>query len=300
MQDRGASVKEKEICSAEEVGVNVKLEEQNPLRCEVQNVGSSYTLPDEPRLLQMINIMQLPKAELMTFSGDPLDFWVFMRSFDNSIGSAAQDDSAKLNRLFQYCKGEALKVIKCCAVMSPSEGCTRARVLLKERFGDDYKISEMWVRKVTEGPVIRYGEGRRLQEMADDLRSCKETLGAMDKLEEIDTRRSMVKIVERLPQLLQSRWRRLAVKSLETANSYPSIAELVSFVSEAAREVTDPVFGVSENKMRKPERGRELVLECKLMSPSKAQDVGAGVVTLRLRTLRSNMMSAVCVEEATT
>ena len=50
----------------------------------------------------MINIMQLPKAEHMTFSGDPLDFWMFMRSFDNSIGSAALDDSARLNRLFQY------------------------------------------------------------------------------------------------------------------------------------------------------------------------------------------------------
>ena len=46
------------------------------------------------------------------------------------------------------------------------------------------------------------------------------------------------------------------VKSLETTNRYPSIAELVCFVSEAAREVTDPVFGVSENKVRKPERGR--------------------------------------------
>ena len=78
----------------------------------------------------------------------------------------------------------------------------------------------------------------------------------MSKLEEIDTRRSMVKIVERLPQPLQSRWRRLVVKSLETTNRYPSIAELVCFVSEAAREVTDPVFGVSENKVRKPERGR--------------------------------------------
>ena len=114
----------------------------------------------------------------------------------------------------------------------------------------------MWVRKVTEGPVVKYGDGRRLQEMADDLRSCKETLGAMNKLEETDTRSSMVKIVERLPQPLQSRRRRLVVKSLETTHRYPSIAELVCFVSEAAREVTDPVFGVSENKVRKPERGR--------------------------------------------
>ena len=33
---------------------------------------------------------------------------MFMHSFDNSIGSAAVDDSTKLNRLFQYCKEEAL------------------------------------------------------------------------------------------------------------------------------------------------------------------------------------------------
>ena len=62
----------------------------------------------------------------------------------------------------------------------------------------------MWVRKVIEGPVIKYFEGRRLEEMADDLRSCRETLGAMNKLEESFTRRSMVKIVERLPHPLQS------------------------------------------------------------------------------------------------
>ena len=153
-----------------------------------QHVGPNSTVCNEPRLLQMISIMQLPKAELMTFNGDPLEFWMFMRSFDNSIGSAAIDDSAKLNRLFQYCKGEALKVIKCCTVTSPSAGYARARALLKERFGDDYRISEMWVKKVTEGPIIRHGEGRCLQELADDLRSCKETLEAMSKLEGVWSR----------------------------------------------------------------------------------------------------------------
>ena len=48
MQDRGASVKEKkEICSAEEAGLNVRLEEQNPSQGKVQNVGSRDTPPDE-------------------------------------------------------------------------------------------------------------------------------------------------------------------------------------------------------------------------------------------------------------
>ena len=63
----------------------------------------------------MISIMQLPKTKLMTFNRDPLEFWMFMRSFDNSIGSVAIEYSAKLNRLLQYCKEEALKVIvQCC------------------------------------------------------------------------------------------------------------------------------------------------------------------------------------------
>ena len=58
----------------------------------------------------------------------------------------------------------------------------------------------------------------------------------------------MVKIVKRHPQRLQRRWRNLVVTILETTNRYPSIADSVCFVSDAAREVTDPVFGVLGNK----------------------------------------------------
>ena len=230
-----------------------------------QPVSSNSSLCDESHLLQMITIMQLPKAdELMTFNGDPLKFWMFMRSFDSSIRNASIDHSAKLNRRFQYCKGEALKVIKCCAAMQFSERYAKARALLKERFGNDYRISEMWLRKVTKGPVIRNNKGHRLQELADDLRGCKEILEAVNKLEEIDTRRSIVKIVERLPQFLQGRWRKLVVKTLKATGRHPSIANLMRFVSEVAREATDPVFGVSEFKpkefsgrgFRKPERDK--------------------------------------------
>ncbi|XP_022779007.1 uncharacterized protein LOC111320624 [Stylophora pistillata] len=249
---RGASVEVKKKMTGEQVRyANVEgNSEEPPVQGKEHPVGPNPTVCDEPRLLQMINILQLPKAELMTFNGDPLEFWMFMRSFDNSIGSAAIDDSAKLYRLFQYCKGEALKVIKCCAVMSFSAGYAKARKLLKERFGDDYKISEMWVKKVTEGPTVRHGKGRYLQDLADNLRSCEETLEAMSKLKEIDTCRSMVKTVERLPQSLRSRWRKLVVKALEATGRYPSIAKLTHFVSEAAREGTDPVFGVSQSKSK--------------------------------------------------
>ena len=72
----------------------------------------------------------------------------------------------------------------------------------------------------------------------------------MNKLDEIDTQRSMVKIVERLPQSLQGRWRKSVVKTLEATGRYSLIAKLTHFVAEAVREATDPVFGVLESKSK--------------------------------------------------
>ena len=81
------------------------------------------------------------------------------------------------------------------------------------------------------------------------------------------------------------------VKSLETTDKYPSVTKLMRFVSEAAREVNDPVFGVPESKSRdfggrdlhKPKGAEEQVLECKLMSLVKAQDVGAVAMIGKLK-----------------
>lgn len=86
-QTRGASVEVKKKMTGEQVKyANVEGNGQDsPAQGKEQHVGPNSTVCDEPRLLQMINIMQLPKAELMTFNGDPLEFWMFMRSFDNSI-----------------------------------------------------------------------------------------------------------------------------------------------------------------------------------------------------------------------
>ena len=54
---------------------NVEGNGQEPLaQGKEQHVRPNSAVCDDPRLLQMINIMQLPKAEFMTFNGDPLEF----------------------------------------------------------------------------------------------------------------------------------------------------------------------------------------------------------------------------------
>ena len=79
---------------------------------------------------QLLNAVQLPRAELISYNGVPLQYWTFIRSFENSVENVMVDDNAKRMRLPQYCTGEAREVIQCCAVMEPRLGCGRAKVLL--------------------------------------------------------------------------------------------------------------------------------------------------------------------------
>ena len=206
---------------------------------------------------QLLEAVHLPKGSMMTYDGDPMSFWVFMNAFDSCVGSTSVSDSVKLNRLFEYCKGKAAKVIQPCALMEPVEGYNRARKLLKERFGNDFVISEAWINKVTDGPMIKPNNGPELQNLVDDLKGCLETLNAMDKLQEIDTRIRMVRIVERLPHFLQNRWRKEAVHTKETKGDYPGVRSLVEFLDRVSKEINDPIFG-THSRNSKPKTGKQV------------------------------------------
>lgn len=192
---------------------------------------------------QLLEAVHLPRAEMVTFDGDPLQYWLFMRSFEVNVENTSLNDGAKLTRLLQSCKGEASRVVKCCAVMKPSEGYKRALQLLKERFGNEYQISEAWVKKITSGGRISANDKQSLQEFGDDLKACHETLCSMGYESELNNQRILVQIVEHLPNFLIVRWRRETRLIRKSRNRSPFIADLVTFVLDAAEELNDPIFG---------------------------------------------------------
>ena len=104
----------------------------------------------------IVDVLQLPKAELHTFDGNPLKYWQFIKAFENSVARVTNDANAKLTRLIQYCSGKALQVIEFCSVMPPEQGFARAMNILSDRFGNNYVISEAWFSLVTRGK--HYGQ----------------------------------------------------------------------------------------------------------------------------------------------
>jgi hypothetical protein len=210
---------------------------------------------------KLIEAMSLPSTQLISFNGDPIQYWPFMRAFDTAVGKCAVDDGTKLMRLMYYCTGPARKVVESCAVMPPEQGFARAKELLKERFGNEFNILQTWIQKVTSSTVIKPNDRTQLQQLADDLTCCKQTLSAMNACQEINNQATLLKIIERLPVFLQTRWKR-EVRSIRARHGRsPDIDDVVTFVSDAAAEVNDPVYGSlgsqSVSRQDQRERGKQ-------------------------------------------
>ena len=81
----------------------------------------------------------------------------------NIVDKTTVEPGAKLQRLFEYCRGKAASIIQTCAMMYPLEGYARARKLLHDRFGNPHRIAEAWVTRVTAGPQVKTNDGDSLQ-----------------------------------------------------------------------------------------------------------------------------------------
>ena len=70
----------------------------------------------------------------------------------------------------------------------------------------------------------------------------------MERLDEVDTRSHLVKLVPRLPYHLQTRWGKVAVDQRVKQGTYPNIDDFLEFLEGTTLEMSDPVFGVKGSK----------------------------------------------------
>ena len=124
----------------------------------------------------------------------------FRRVFDNNVERVLNDPSSKLARLVQLCT-EVARVIQGCTMMHPKQGYARAHQWLETRFGDKFIISELWGQR-----LLNIGSRVPLQEFADELRTCYESLYDLGALGELQTQGNLAEIIKKLPAYLQNKW----------------------------------------------------------------------------------------------
>lgn len=185
--------------------------------------------------------MRLPPADLIKFDGEPLKYWQFMRLFSTAVDKETVPAEEKLTRLLQYTVDRARSAISPCLYNpNASQGYDEALTILRRRFGNPYTIAQAWIDKVLNYKEIK--DNKQLQSFADTLRSCRDTLRAMKCEDELNSGRTLLKIVEKLPVDLKRRW---LTKNYEITESgrLPRLGDVLALVETEAAKRSDPIFG---------------------------------------------------------
>ena len=142
-------------------------------------------------LVQQQRLSSLPPQNIPTFKGDPLDYILFTRAFEHGVESRTENSRDRLYFLKQYTTGQPRDLVQSCFHMKPDEGYCEAKRLLKEYFGNEYKISVAYMDKALNQPDIKADDSGALNSYALFLISCKNAMAELEYMDEMDNAANM-------------------------------------------------------------------------------------------------------------
>ena len=184
----------------------------------------------------------LPTLTISKFTGNPLDFFTFVRTFESQIESKLKSNDVRLHYLEQYVDGEPRELIKGCLHLDGQSGYTEAMKLLVEKYGDPYKILNNYIKKIEDWPYVKQGDDQALDCFATFLTQCRSAMSELRFLSTLDHPHNIQTMVKKLPLSLQDRWHREVSKLRATRNTTPTFASFVEFVKTEAGIAMDPVY----------------------------------------------------------
>jgi hypothetical protein len=184
----------------------------------------------------------LPRLILPRFKGDPIEFTTFIQGFDIQFGKKLRSDADRLRYLDQYLDGEAKELIKGCFYMHHDVGYVEARKLLEDKYGDPYRISNAFIKKAAEWPILKPGDSIGLEHFSIFLTQCSSAMNSLSYLSILDHPHNLQTLARKLPFNLQDRWRREAVKTRSGTVATPTFASFAAFIKTEAKVATDPIF----------------------------------------------------------
>lgn len=215
-----------------------KIQTSNAVQCETSSTSVASMDQAFQRLATTLQEgFNLPKPDLLRFSGSSLEYCKFICNFESNIEKTVHDDRLKLCYLIQYCDGEAKRAIEDCVLLDSSEGYKRAREILYSRYGRPHTITRMYVDKLVQGPVLKASDTDGLSNLALEMQKCEITLTQLGFRSDIDSTENLRKLVKRLPYHVRSKWVDKA-HSITESGREPCFSDLVRFVDERARVAT--------------------------------------------------------------
>lgn len=142
--------------------------------------------------------------------------------------------------------------LESCFHMPPDRGFQRAKGLLLEHYGDEFKLRASYMEKAFTWPDIEPEDPKALQAYALFLRNCHNAMEDMD----MDMASNLRILTLKLPYKLRERWRSFVCdlqdhkQKTSEVNQFKrrhKLIDLVQFVEKQVRIASDPVFGTLQD-----------------------------------------------------
>ena len=147
------------------------------------NIQFCDVLQKQNRLTELLVEQQqqslLPSLTLAKFTGDPLEYSTFTRSFESQVEARVSKNDVHLQYLEQYLQGELKELIKGCLHLDRNSGYFEAKKLLKEKYGDPYKTSNAYIKKINKWLHIRSGDELELDRLSIFLGQCRSVMSTL-------------------------------------------------------------------------------------------------------------------------
>ena len=202
-------------------------------------------------MIETLKLQSAPKVEIDSFAGDPLEFNYFIETFKNVVENLITDPRQRLVRLLKYTKDEAKELIKHCVHDSTEDCYETALKLLKQEYGNPFRIACAHLEKLKKWPQIKSNDAAGMKNLYRFLVRCVafQKTGALD----LDSPLVIRNVQLSLPVHLQDKWTSKVGKIRKIGGREAKFVDFLGFVEEEAEVLNDPVYSRGGFKEKKPE-----------------------------------------------
>ncbi|XP_043230080.1 uncharacterized protein LOC122385695 [Amphibalanus amphitrite] len=165
---------------------------------------STQLLPATRLITSTGETAQLPSAGHFNACTDETAQLLSTGHFNTCTDETAQLLSAGR---FNTCTDETTQLLT-------SDAYTKAKEKLVSRYGNDYLLANSYSKRLRDWPVIRGGDNKGLQQLADFLEHCLMASSAIAGMRTLDDPYTVQLVLKKLPYYVSDRWKRVVDSSV--------------------------------------------------------------------------------------
>ncbi len=154
---------------------------------------------------------------------------------------------------------EPKELVRSCQHLDPEVGYSLAKNLMKDQFGNEFKVAAAYMDKALSWPSIKTEDAQGLYAYSLFLRSCCNLIDDISYMQELNMPSNMRTVVMKLPLKLRERWRERACEIMDLIQGRANFSHLVDFIERHAKMVSDPVFGCIQDKQQNASKPRKIL-----------------------------------------